>query len=180
MHTYHQKACNATACSWGNWASTRTDFTHVGTIKLLIFSYTRPFSGLIKDMIPTMNTHSTTQNVETYIYRRPVSFSIPKEKAMSSYLPRTEQPRSPCCACCRQPEFWERAQAGPVQGKALDFPDYLWCPCKALSPLFLSVFFTNAKCSLSLSLSLSPESPLRQPLFLCPILCHWLFPWKSS
>lgn len=47
----------------------------------------------MKDMIPVTKIHSNTQNIETHIYRKPVSFSIPKEKSHEFTLThRTEQP----------------------------------------------------------------------------------------
>lgn len=161
-----------------------------------LLTYMRPFIGLIKDMIPTINIHSNTQNIETYIYRRPV-FLHSQRKSHEFTLMQDRAATPPCRARCSQ-QSPGRAPGRPGPRESSGLSRLSLVPSQgtfSLSPLFLAVFFSNAKwalspptplpLSLSLFLSLSAQTALfinlsRDLPILCLILCHWLSPWKSS
>lgn len=119
--------------------------------------YTRHFTGLIKYMIPATNTHSNTWNTEANIYRKPVSSSIPKEKSHEFTLTwgRTAH-TAPSVPTADGQRAERQCWADSAQGKAMHFPDYVWC----LFPLFLGS--SSPWCPV---LYLGPGSPLLQPLY---------------
>lgn len=108
--------------------------------------YTRHFIGWIKDKIPKVKIHHNTQNTETSIYRKPVSFSIPKEKALSSHTGKNS-PHSPFNAHCSCPKCWERVAGRPSPRESCGFSTLSLVPLQGALFSLLAIFPINAQCS---------------------------------
>lgn len=124
-------------------------------------------------MVPPTKIPSNTQNIETYISRNPVSFSMPKEKSHEFTLNSGQKsPRSPLYAYCSWPACGERALCRPSPKESCGLSRLsLVLLLGTVSSLSLQSFSLNAQCFLWPQGALFSKLSLDLPI-LHSILCH--------
>ena len=133
-------------------------------------------------MIPITKIHSNTQNIEAHIYRKPGSFSIPKEKSHEFTLThRTEQAMlSIPCTLQLSRVLGKSARQTQPKGRLWIFQTLFGAPSRRSLLSSLAVLKSlNAQCSLWVQGALFSILFLDSSFSLdslCSILCHWLFP----